>query len=183
MLAIAGCNTTNPLNIGSSRTGTRHQLMYYFEHIQMPSLWFSDPGKMTEHLENEGTAYLEQIYADCQEERGIHLTESVSMNVEMHEWPNGTKGWILTFPKVKVTPESKYSALVFDGSMVRFFTYEYDDYGDRTIWFFCEWTPQHMHLNYGADAKGTKEAFIERITQMLDKQETPAAATALPLGG
>jgi hypothetical protein len=66
--------------------------------------------------------------------------------VEEIDLGNGWSGCSLPSEPLEM-PESKYSLLLAKGDDLRFFAWEFDDLTGTTVWYLCEWTPEHAHLN------------------------------------
>ncbi len=170
-LLLAACVTTN--------SPQRHKVYYTVEHILLPSMWFSDRAELEKDFRANGADAILNQFRNPAGEASTALPNNLSAAVEEIDLGNGWSGWLITFPKPLEMPESKYSLLLAKGDDLRFFAWEFDDLTGTTVWYLCEWTPEHAHLNYGPRGDGSKEYFIEQTKMILEKDLKPAARTQL----
>ena len=154
----------------------RHRAFYFVEHVALPSAWFKNTNIFDDNLQTQGKAMLSNFFVAAGKRVNLPDAE-YSCDAETVDLGNGYTGWLLTFPEPSVTTESKYSLLLRKGDELRFFAWEYDNFGDSVSWYCCEWTAEHSHLNYGNTAEGSREAFLKRVKTILGEKTDPAAAT------
>ncbi len=151
------------------KASLRHDGLYLIEHKVMPSLWLGDRHEMFDaDLHKRGVEVLRWFIGMVNEDVGTAIVETDGITVEVIDLGKDWKGWLVTFPEPKETPESKYSLLLSNGTQFRFFAWEFDNLMEKTTWFLCEWANGgEEHLNYGDSEDGSKEKFIEKTKQAL----------------
>ena len=155
------------------KASLRHDGLYLIEHQFMPSLWLGERHEMFDaDLHKRGVEVLRWLIGLVNEDVGTTIVETEGIAVEEIDLGNDWKGWLVTFPEPKVTPESKYSLLLSNGEQSRFFAWEFDNLMEKTTWYLCEWTNGgNDHLNYGDHKDGSKEKFIALTKKALGGKE------------
>jgi hypothetical protein len=157
----------------------RHAVYYRVEHMILPSMWFGDRAELEKAFrEKAGEALLEQ-FRSIASEASVTLPGNLAAAVEEIDLGNGWSGWLVTFPEPLTMPESKYSLLISKGDELRFYTWEFDNAMGPTLWFLCEWTPDHTHMDYGPREDGSKENFIRQVKLLMEKRTNASASTRL----
>jgi hypothetical protein len=191
MVIFSGCKTGNTSGPQSSSgvglaalfgdNSGRHRFLYLLEHRALPEIWLNSATPFTDDIKARGRTALVDLMKSVATKCDYEVSEEdlAAIDIEYHEWAGGVPGWVVTFPKPRVMPESSYAAMLYDGETLRFYCLEFDDMTGQTMWFLCGWSDK-AHLNFGTRLGHSKEDFIRYVGEMLEKNHAPEATTVIP---
>ena len=153
---------------------------YVFAHKALPQLFFEDPVKFLQYLEEDGEKYLRHLWdyvGQNMDEAGLVPPEGLAC--ELAQTESGATLAMLTLPVAELMTEAYFIGLFYEppgsgnGSdreaVTRFITLEYNLNPEtkKPATMVCEWTPDGSHRNLGYGPEPTKDNFLKVLKTLL----------------
>ncbi len=185
LVSIAGCtyssgpndlgrNHSKPSSIPSyiDKLTSSRKSHYFYAHILLRNLFFSNPQYFIEKIHTEKEGYLRRILNDLQKHEFKKINPN-KIHVEKIINKKNNKLYIIDLPEPKRATEAYYIVLSLKENKPRFFTLEkttdIKKTGIKAV--ICEWkfeNGQISHENYGISIKKTsKKTFLRILPSLL----------------
>ncbi|TLU81636.1 MAG: hypothetical protein FDX21_11210 [Chlorobium sp.] len=138
--------------------------IYTLHHAVLPGILFSNNGSLffNDLFTGKTAPFLDIV----EKPLGKSYASGIKIVPEHHP---GFDLVLISFPEPIIEPLCVHAALVRKGSVFRYITLEKgNDIGKTgTKTFFCEWSPEHTHKNYGARMYDVVSEFDKDIITFL----------------
>jgi len=153
---------------------TQHQKVYYFEHQLLPKWVHKSDGAFFEDLASGATG---RLSAAATKIVGKPFADALHVRVIEKD-----RVVLLTFAKPGQPPECFYAALIKNGTTYRYLTLEADEdiTGQGVKAFYCEWTSEGSHSDFGPRRYDDEASFLEELGKEKEKPATPPQASFTP---
>lgn len=160
-----GQEQTAPEDIPSAILQPRN-LHYRYAHKYLPYLLFSDSAWLREKLDLDGTFFLKKLWDQYgQRFPRDERISSIGLDLSVHKIEPDMTIYLVTYPTPGRMTECYFTALVFQGDNVAYWTLEYgidlSTNMPRTV--LGAWTEDGAHHNYGDGPEPEKEAFLQAV--------------------
>ncbi|HEX9059229.1 MAG TPA: hypothetical protein VF941_03525 [Clostridia bacterium] len=160
-------------------------IRYFFAHVILPGYIFSDEKAFLNIVMEGREVFSEFLYhvwkhskGEAEKQKSEHHSNIINIEEEMipdfdiyfKTFANNEIMGVIKMPAPRVSPEASYVGFVFgQKSGIRYFTYELGTSleSDDDVYFVCEWSKDHSHMNYGSFNEDDPTIFTTRVEEIL----------------